>query len=176
MHIIIPVLLSIALIIAVVYHIMYRRQVRRLCRQVEFVSNNRTEMKITTDIATPELKELVRQIENLNEKYKENDALVHNLKAKKIAYKTLAAFELMISSIFTFGIAGVSFFPFNEKRYFLAVIILLVGLILGIWAFVKLEEVITTNRERRLIIANKEISDLEADNIIILKKVYLGID
>ena len=67
MQIIIPVLLSIALIRAVVYHIMYRRQVRRLCRQVEFVSNNRTEMKITTDIATPELKELVRQIENLNE-------------------------------------------------------------------------------------------------------------
>ena len=73
MQIIIPVLLSIALIIAVVYHIMYRRQVRRLCRQIEFVSNNRTEMKITTDIATPELKELVHQIENLNEKYKENE-------------------------------------------------------------------------------------------------------
>ena len=43
----------------------------------------------------------------LIEKYKENSNLVHNLKAKKIAYKTLAAFELMISSIFTFGIGGV---------------------------------------------------------------------
>ena len=139
-----------------------------------FLTAFKKELTFADTKKVPELNK--EKADVLIEKYKENSNLVHNLKAKKIAYKTLAAFELMISSIFTFGIGGVSFFPFKERHYFLAVVILLVGLVLGIWAFVKLEEVITTNRERRLIIANKEISDLEAENIIILKKVYLGID
>ena len=112
----------------------------------------------------------------LVQKYKENDSQIHGLKAKKIAYKTLAAFELMISAIFTLGLAGISFFPFKERIYFLGALVLLVALVFGIWSFVRLEEIITTSRERRLLYANKEIGILESANAIILKKIYLGID
>ena len=70
---IVSVVLSIVLIIVVVYHIIYRRQVERLCRQVEFVNKNKTEMRITTDIGTHELKELANQIGILNNRLKETE-------------------------------------------------------------------------------------------------------
>ena len=112
----------------------------------------------------------------LVEKFKENDSTIHSLKVKKISYKILAAFELIISTLFALALASVCFFPFREKLYFLAVVVLLIGLASGIWSFVHLEEIITLNRERRLLLANKQIKELETENNSILKKVYLGID
>ena len=70
---IVSVVLSVIIVILVTYHITYRRQVERLCRQVEFINNNKTEMRLTTDIGTVELKNLVRQIEILNDRLKETE-------------------------------------------------------------------------------------------------------
>ena len=114
--------------------------------------------------------------EFLTEKYKENDYLIHKLKARKILYKTLAAFELILSALVALTLVGLSIYFFRKEFYWLAVALLLIGLVLGIYIFVHLEEVITLNREKRLLKANKTINELEVENNIILKKVYLGID
>ena len=114
--------------------------------------------------------------EFLTEKYKENDYLIHKLKARKILYKTLAAFELILSALVALTLVGISIYFFRKEFYWLAVALLLIGLVLGIYIFVHLEEVITLNREKRLLKANKTINELEVENNIILKKVYLGID
>ena len=68
--VIISVVLGILLIISLVYHIIYRRQVERLGRQIAFLNENRSEMKLTTDIRTAELKELADQIQILNDSLK----------------------------------------------------------------------------------------------------------
>ena len=114
--------------------------------------------------------------EFLTEKYKENDYLIHKLKARKILYKTLAAFELILSALVALTLVGISIYFFRKEFYWLAVALLLIGLVFGIYIFVHLEEVITLNREKRLLKANKTINELEVENNVILKKVYLGID
>ena len=70
---IVSIVLGILLIISVVYHIIYRRQVEGLGRQVEFINSNKTQMMVTTDIGTPELKSLIKQIETLNNRLKETE-------------------------------------------------------------------------------------------------------
>ena len=114
--------------------------------------------------------------EVLVEKYKENDSLVHKCKARRVFYKTLAAFELILSALLAIGITAICGFAFRKQLYFLGVALLLAGLVFGIWSFVKLEDVITTNREKRLLRLRKMIDELQAENVVILKKVYLGID
>ena len=66
--IIVSIVFGILLIISLVYHVIYRRQVERLGRQVAFLNENKSEMKITTDIGTVELKELGKQIQKLNDR------------------------------------------------------------------------------------------------------------
>ena len=114
--------------------------------------------------------------ELLTEKFKENDYVIHKLKVRKILFKTLAAFELILSAVVALTLVGISIYFFRKELYWLAVVLLLVGLVLGVYIFVHLEEVITLNREKRLLKANKTINELEIENNIILKKVYLGID
>ena len=114
--------------------------------------------------------------EILINKYKENDSEIHKMKARKVLYKILAAVELILSGALALGLASICSFAFKKEIYFVAVILLLAGIVLGIWAFVRLEEIITINRERRLLKANQTIETLESENNIILKKVYLGID
>ncbi len=70
---IVSVVLGILLIISVVIHIIYRRQVRDLGRQLEFINSNKTEMILTTDISTHELKELTKQIVLLNDNLKNTE-------------------------------------------------------------------------------------------------------
>ena len=70
---IVSVVLGILLIISVVIHIIYRRQVRDLGRQLEFINSNKTEMMLTTDISTHELKELTKQIVLLNDNLKNTE-------------------------------------------------------------------------------------------------------
>ena len=66
--VIVSIVFGILLIISLVYHVIYRRQVERLGRQVAFLNENKSEMKITTDIGTVELKELGKQIQKLNDR------------------------------------------------------------------------------------------------------------
>ena len=114
--------------------------------------------------------------EVLVEQYKLNDSLIHKLKARRILYKIVAAFELIMSALFAIGVTAICGFAFRKQLYFLGVVLLLLGLVFGIWSFVRLEDVITTNREKRLLRLRKNIDELQSENIVILKKVYLGID
>ncbi|MBR5179987.1 MAG: HAMP domain-containing histidine kinase [Lachnospiraceae bacterium] len=66
--VIVTIVFGILLIISLVYHVIYRRQVERLGRQIAFLNENKSEMKITTDIGTVELKELGKQIQKLNDR------------------------------------------------------------------------------------------------------------
>ena len=114
--------------------------------------------------------------EVLINQYKENYSVIQKTKATKVFIKTLAAFELILSALLGLGIPATCGFAFRAERYFLGVAILLVGIVIGIWAFARLEEAITFNRERRLLRANRLIDELEAVNVVLLKKIYLGID
>lgn len=114
--------------------------------------------------------------EILIEKYKENDSVIHKMKASKILYKILAAIELLISALLSLGMCSVCAFAFRKHIYFLAVVLLIAGVVFGIWSFVHLEEIITVRREKRLFRCSKIITELLEENNIILKKVYLGID
>ena len=71
--VIVSIVFGILLIISLVYHVIYRRQVERLGRQIAFLNENKSEMKITTDIGTVELKELAEQIQKLNDRLKNTE-------------------------------------------------------------------------------------------------------
>ena len=110
------------------------------------------------------------------EQYKENEHLIHRTKVKRVLVKIAAAFEIILSVLLSLSLGGVSYFPFRKHSYFLGVVLLLVGLGLGIWMFVRLEEIISLKRERRLFNAKRTLDNLENENVIILKKVYLGLE
>ena len=110
------------------------------------------------------------------EKFKENERLIHRTKVVKALFKTLAAFELILSALIAIGLAAVCTFAFRRQLYFLGVVVLFGGLALGIWMFVRLEEIISLKKERRLLDAKIVIDNLESENIIILKKIYLGLE
>ena len=71
--VIVSIVFGLLLIISLVYHVIYRRQVERLGRQIAFLNENKSEMKITTDIGTVELKELAEQIQKLNDRLKNTE-------------------------------------------------------------------------------------------------------
>ena len=110
------------------------------------------------------------------EKFKENNHLYRQLKVRRILFKVLAAFELILAALFALGLSGVCSFAFKKDLYFLGIVVLIGGLILGIWSFVHLEEIITLKRAQRLFRVNKTMEEIEVENSIILKKVYLGLD
>ena len=112
----------------------------------------------------------------LEEQYKENDSVIHKMKASRVLFKILAAIELLISALFSIGLCSVCAFAFRKHIYFLAVMLLIIGIVVGIYSFVRFEDIITYKREKRLLRCKKVITDLTEENIIILKKVYLGID
>ena len=114
--------------------------------------------------------------DNLINKYKENVHVVNQTKVKKVLFKILAAVELILSVLISFALTGVCAFAFKKELYFLGIVLLIGGVILGIWSFVHLEEIITLKRSRRLLLANRLLESLEEENIVILKKVYLGLD
>lgn len=114
--------------------------------------------------------------EVLIEKYKENDHEIHQTKAKEVLYKTIAGFEVFISLVISLSLCGVCIFAFRKALYFLAVLLLIVGAVLGIWLLKHMLEIIKIKKERRLREASRVIDEREGENDIILKKVFLGLD
>lgn len=108
--------------------------------------------------------------------YKDNEHVIHQTKIKRALFKTLAGFELILSVLMAVAIGAISIFAFKRELYFLGVILLVGGLILGFWLFSHLKEIILLQRERRLLSAKRIIENLEMENNIILKKIYLGLD
>lgn len=62
------VILSILLISMVIYHITYRRQVRGLGRQLAFLNENESNMRVGVDLNAADLLFLEQEINKLNEK------------------------------------------------------------------------------------------------------------
>ena len=118
----------------------------------------------------------LEKAEILINKYKENDIIIRKTKASKVFIKLLAVFELFIVIALALGITSTSAFAFKKDLYFIAMMILLSGLFFGVWFFIRFKEIITFKKEKRLLKARMLIDKLEAENKIILKKVYLGID
>ena len=69
MWFVISLCLCIVLVVLLIYHIIYRRQVERLGRQTAFLNENKTELKITTDINAKELKNLAKEIRKMNDSF-----------------------------------------------------------------------------------------------------------
>ena len=69
------VLLGILAVVLAVHIIVYRRQVAQLCSQLSFIVDNRTQARPQVDIYDPELKELVRLINVLNDRLKETELI-----------------------------------------------------------------------------------------------------
>jgi len=63
-----------ALIIITVYHISYRRQVEELSRQVQFINENKTEMKMVADISSKEMQKLTEEINKLKARLEETES------------------------------------------------------------------------------------------------------
>ena len=61
----------IALLVLMIYHISYRRQVEELSRQIEFINQNKTQMRMTTDISSKELLNLTKEVNFLKTKLEE---------------------------------------------------------------------------------------------------------
>ena len=114
--------------------------------------------------------------EVLIEQYKENDHEIHSLKARKVLYKTISGVELFISIVISLSLCSTSIFAFRKSNYLLAMLLLIAGVILGIWLLKHMVEIIKIKKERRLKEADRVIDERESENNIILKKVFLGLD
>lgn len=108
--------------------------------------------------------------------YKENDAMLHKTKANKLFYRTIAALELILTALAAAAINGICVFAFRRELYFVGAVVLIITLAVGVYSFIRLADLITIRREKRLLSANKIINELEKENNIILKKIFLGID
>lgn len=61
------IILSILLTVSFLTNIIYRRQIREICRQISFIRNNQTNMKLTSVVSRKEFTELVNEINSLLE-------------------------------------------------------------------------------------------------------------
>ena len=110
------------------------------------------------------------------EKYKENEHAIHRAKVGRVFVKIIAAIELIISAAISIAVPSVCAFAFKRQQYFLGVLLLLAGVALGIWMFVRMEEIVSLKRKQRLFDAKRTLDNLESENVLILKKIYLGLD
>ena len=109
-------------------------------------------------------------------KYKENERIAHKTRVKKVLCKILAAVELILSALIAIALAAICSFAFKKAMYFLGVVLLIAGLVSGIWVFVKLEDIISLKKQIRLFNVKRVLDNIETENNIILRKVYLGLD
>ena len=110
------------------------------------------------------------------EKYKENEHAIHRAKVGRVFVKIIAAIELIISAAISIAVPSVCAFAFKRQQYFLGVVLLLAGVALGIWMFVRMEEIVSLKRKQRLFDAKRTLDNLESENVLVLKKIYLGLD
>ena len=114
--------------------------------------------------------------EVLIEQYKENDHEIHTMKARTVLYKTIAGFEIFLSIVISLSLSVASIFMFRRALYLLAMLLLIVGVVLGIWLLKHMVEIIKIKKDRRLREASRIIDERESENNIILKKVFLGLE
>lgn len=62
--------LILIIIFVVIRHYMYRRQVKNICRRLEYIKRNDTNILLTTDLASKELVELITCINDTNISYR----------------------------------------------------------------------------------------------------------
>lgn len=66
------VLATIAAVVLTILFIAYRRQVRKTCRQLEFMKDYQTNLRLTQDLSFAELNELIRTINDVMDRSKED--------------------------------------------------------------------------------------------------------
>lgn len=63
-------ILILIIFLLIIRHCVYRRQVKNICRHLEYIKENDTNMLLTVDVASKELVELISQINDSNISYR----------------------------------------------------------------------------------------------------------
>lgn len=61
-----------AAIISIILLILYRRQIRKIIRQLDFLKNNQTNLRLTSDLPLPEFNDLIDSVNDVLDREKEN--------------------------------------------------------------------------------------------------------
>ena len=72
------VILGLLLIISVSVNLLYRRQIKKICRQISYIRENETNMKLTSSLDSREIITLTENINELIEVYNERITEVNN--------------------------------------------------------------------------------------------------
>lgn len=70
--------LAVALIIITIKYILYRRQIKKICRQIQFVSENTTNHRVRTDLNHKEIVELAELINHMSEEHNKKEITLLN--------------------------------------------------------------------------------------------------
>ena len=110
------------------------------------------------------------------QKYHENEEIIKKSKAKHKFFEVLSIVELVFSVILGIAVFVLAGIPFAFKLYLLGALLMIIGLGGGILTFVYFRKIIVRKTDQRLGFLFEKIQLVELENIIILRKVYLGID
>lgn len=78
MKLVIIAVLALALIIITIKYILYRRQIKKICRQIQFVSENTTNHRVRTDLNHKEIVELAELINHMSEEHNKKEITLLN--------------------------------------------------------------------------------------------------
>lgn len=109
-------------------------------------------------------------------KYLVNEHEIRKTRLRKILYKTISGVEFFLSSVISLSLCAACVFAFRKQLYFLGMASLIVGVVLAVWLLKHMIEIINIKKERRLKESDRIINERENENMIILKKVFLGLD
>ncbi|MBR4377959.1 MAG: hypothetical protein IKP50_03685 [Bacilli bacterium] len=109
-------------------------------------------------------------------KYLVNEHEIRKMKLRKILYKTISGAEIFLSLAISLALCASCIFAFRKQLYLLGMALLIAGVILGVWLLKHMIEIINIKKERRLKESDRVINERENEKVIILKKVYLGLD
>ena len=71
-----------AAIISIILLILYRRQIRKIIRQLDFLKNNQTNLRLTSDLPLPEFNDLIDSVNDVLDREKENRRETQNEEAQ----------------------------------------------------------------------------------------------